>query len=47
MPEANHVDLEESSDVLGAPFMGMEEWPWKVEGPFDKDADKLHEVEIG
>ena len=47
VPVPRLVALEESADVLGAPFMVMEELPGKVASPFDKDAYTPHETEIG
>ena len=47
VPVPRLVALEESSDVLGAPFMVMEELSGKVASPFDKDAYTPHETEIG
>ena len=47
VPVPRLVALEESADVLGAPFMVMEELPGKVASPFDKNAYTPHETEIG
>ena len=46
VPVPRLVALEESSDVLGAPFMVMEELSGKVASPFDKDAYTPRETEI-
>ena len=47
VPVPRLIALEESSDVLGEPFMVMEELSGQVASPFDKDAYIPHEAEIG